>query len=83
MLVLSRMKDESIFITIPPSDKPREVVMTVVDIRGDKVRLGVDAPLEIGVNRQEVHEAIKREESRRAKHVNPQQKVEGESNNQE
>ena len=54
MLVLSRQRDESIMI----GDK---VVITIVDIRGDKVRLGIQAPGEIPVHRQEVYEAIKRE----------------------
>jgi carbon storage regulator len=54
MLVLSRQRDESIMI----GDK---VVITIVDIRGDKVRLGIEAPSEIPVHRQEVYEAIKRE----------------------
>ena len=54
MLVLSRQRDESIMI----GDK---VVVTIVDIRGDKVRLGIEAPEEIPVHRQEVYEAIKRE----------------------
>ena len=54
MLVLSRHRDESIMIG-------DDVVITVVDIRGDKVRLGIDAPQEIPVHRQEVYEAIKRE----------------------
>ena len=38
-----------------------KVVVTIVDIRGDKVRLGIEAPNEIPVHRQEVYEAIKRE----------------------
>ncbi|MCC6123427.1 MAG: carbon storage regulator CsrA [Pirellulales bacterium] len=54
MLVLSRQRDESIII----GDK---VVVTIVDIRGDKVRLGIVAPSEIPVHRQEVYEAIQRE----------------------
>jgi carbon storage regulator len=54
MLVLSRQRDESIMI----GDK---VVITIVDIRGDKVRLGIDAPQDVPVHRQEVYEAIKRE----------------------
>jgi len=54
MLVLSRSRDESIVI----GDK---VVVTIVDIRGDKVRLGIQAPAEIPVHRQEVFEAIQRE----------------------
>jgi carbon storage regulator len=54
MLVLSRHRDESIMI----GDK---VVVTIVDIRGDKVRLGIQAPNEVTVHRQEVYDAIKRE----------------------
>lgn len=54
MLVLSRHRDESIMIG-------DDVVVTIVDIRGDKVRLGIDAPKSIPVHRQEVYEAIKRE----------------------
>lgn len=56
MLVLSRKKDERIMI----GDR---ISIMVVDIRGDKVRLGIDAPSEISVHRQEVYEAIQREES--------------------
>ncbi len=54
MLVLSRQRDESIVIG-------ENVVVTIVDIRGDKVRLGIQAPGEIPVHRQEVYEAIQRE----------------------
>jgi carbon storage regulator len=54
MLVLSRQRDESIMI----GDR---VVVTIVDIRGDKVRIGIQAPNEIPVHRQEVYEAIRRE----------------------
>jgi carbon storage regulator len=52
MLVLSRQRDEMIMI----GDE-----ITVVDIRGDKVRLGINAPTRIAVHRKEVYEAIKRE----------------------
>ena len=54
MLVLSRHRDESIMIG-------DDVVITIVDIRGDKVRLGINAPQHIPVHRQEVYEAIQRE----------------------
>jgi len=54
MLVLSRQRDESIIIG-------DNVVVTVVDIRGDKVRLGIQAPQEVPVHRREVYEAIQRE----------------------
>lgn len=59
MLVLSRQRDESIFIG-------DNIKITVVDIRGDKVRLGIEAPTEIPVHRQEVYEAIQRENQQRA-----------------
>ena len=54
MLVLSRQRDESIVIG-------DNIVVTIVDIRGDKVRLGINAPSEIPVHRREIHEAIQRE----------------------
>jgi carbon storage regulator len=60
MLVLSRHRDESIMIG-------DNVVVTIVDIRGDKVRLGINAPKEIPVHRQEVYEAIRRENKQAAK----------------
>ena len=60
MLVLSRKKDESIVIG-------DNITIMVIEIRGDKVRLGIQAPKEIPVNRQEVHEAIQREEDEQAK----------------
>ena len=57
MLVLSRQRDESIIIG-------DNIVVTIVDIRGDKVRLGINAPTEIPVHRQEIYEAIQRENLR-------------------
>ena len=54
MLVLSRQRDECIMIG-------DNVVVTVVDIHGDKVRLGIQAPAEIPVHRREVYEAIQKE----------------------
>jgi len=54
MLVLSRKKNEAIVIR-------DDIVITIVEIRGDKVRLGFDAPKDVPVHRQEVYEAIKRE----------------------
>ncbi len=59
MLVLSRQRDESIIIG-------DNIVITVVDIRGDKVRLGINAPTEMPIHRQEVYEAIHRENQRLA-----------------
>ena len=54
MLVLSRQKDESIIIG-------DDVEITIVDVRGDKVRLGITAPKHISVHRREVYDAIQRE----------------------
>jgi len=54
MLVLSRQRDETIMIG-------DDIEITVVDIRGDKVRLGINAPTKIAVHRKEVYEAIRRE----------------------
>ena len=54
MLVLTRKKDERIMIG-------DEISLLVVDIRGDKVRLGIEAPADVTVHRQEVYEAIRRE----------------------
>ena len=53
MLVLSRHKDEAIIIG-------DDITIVVVEIRGDKVRLGIECPKEIPVHRREVYEAIKR-----------------------
>jgi len=65
MLVLSRQRDESIIIG-------DNIVVTVVDIRGDKVRLGIQAPPEITVHRREVYEAIQREKKmKESQQVNP------------
>jgi carbon storage regulator len=76
MLVLSRQRDESIMI----GDK---VVITIVDIRGDKVRLGIEAPQEVPVHRQEVYEAIKREGRTGGKNREPQPAASNGSNNGE
>ena len=54
MLVLSRQRDETIVIG-------DDIQITVVDIRGDKVRLGITAPTSIPVHRKEIYEAIQRE----------------------
>ena len=59
MLVLSRQRDETIMIG-------DDIELTVVDIRGDKVRLGIKAPPSIVVHRKEVYDAIKRENEQAA-----------------
>lgn len=58
MLVLSRQRDESIIIG-------DDVEITIVDVRGDKVRLGITAPKHIAVHRREVYDAIQREKQAR------------------
>ena len=63
MLVLSRQRDESIIIG-------DNIVVTIVDVRGDKVRLGIEAPREVSVHRREVYEAIQRE-NRQASRLEP------------
>jgi len=63
MLVLSRQRDESIMIG-------DNVVITIVDVRGDRVRLGIDAPREVSVHRREVYEAIQRE-NQQASQIEP------------
>ena len=55
MLVLSRKRDEKIVIA-------ENIVITIVEIRGDKVRLGIEAPNTVPVHRQEVYDALKRSE---------------------
>jgi carbon storage regulator len=56
MLVLSRQKDESIMIG-------DNVEVIIVDVRGDKVRLGITAPKDVSVHRREVYDAIQREKT--------------------
>ena len=56
MLVLSRKKNESIVIN-------DDITIVVVEIRGDKVRLGVEAPKEVPVHRREIFDAIRRNEA--------------------
>lgn len=59
MLVLSRQRDETIMIG-------DNIEITVVDIRGEKIRLGINAPTNIAVHRKEVYEAIMRENEQAA-----------------
>lgn len=62
MLVLSRQKDESIMVG-------DDVEITIVDVRGDKVRLGITAPKAIAVHRKEVYETIQREKEAQNRHT--------------
>jgi carbon storage regulator len=59
VLVLSRQRDETIMIG-------DDIELTVVDIRGDKVRLGINAPSHVTVHRKEIYDAIKRENEQAA-----------------
>ena len=59
MLVLSRKKNEYIVVN-------HDITIVVVEIRGDKVRLGIEAPKDVPVHRQEVYEAIQRGKPRKA-----------------
>lgn len=54
MLVLSRKKNEVVTIN-------DDIRIVVVDIRGDKVRLGIEAPKDVSVHREEVYESIKQQ----------------------
>lgn len=54
MLVLSRSRDETIMIG-------DDIEITIVDIRGDKVRVGINAPKEIAVHRKEVYDALQKD----------------------
>ena len=64
MLVLSRKKNESIVIN-------NDITIVVVEIRGDKVRLGVEAPKEVPVHRREVYDAIVRNGGQSASSESP------------
>lgn len=57
MLVLSRKRNETVVIN-------KDITITIVEIRGDKVRLGIEAPTEVPVHRGEVFEALQRELAR-------------------
>ena len=58
MLVLSRQRDETIVI----GDGDDKIEITIVDIRGEKVRLGISAPSDVSVHRKEIYEAIHKDD---------------------
>jgi carbon storage regulator len=68
MLVLSRKKNERIVIG-------DNIVITVVEVRGDRVRLGIEAPQEVPIHRSEVHAAIRQEQSEKDCATNPSAEV--------
>jgi len=77
MLVLSRQRDESIMIG-------DNVEIIIVDVRGDKVRLGITAPKDIPVHRREIYDAIQREkgekkEAQKQQETQPKAEQEGEA----
>ncbi len=67
MLVLSRQRDESIMIG-------DDVEIIIVDVRGDKVRLGITAPKNIPVHRREIYDAIQREKGQNKESKEPRDK---------
>jgi len=71
MLVLSRQRDESIMIG-------DDVEIIIVDVRGDKVRLGITAPKEIPVHRREIYDAIQREKREKSQKKEAQEQQEKE-----
>ena len=75
MLVLSRQRDESIMIG-------DNVEIIIVDVRGDKVRLGITAPKDIPVHRREIYDAIQREKSEK-KELEKQQEAEPRAEHEE
>ena len=64
MLVLSRKKTQRLKLG-------SDIVVTVIDVSGEKVRLGIDAPKEVTVHREEVYEAIRREQQANVSSVDP------------
>ena len=72
MLVLSRQRDESIMIG-------DDVKITIVDVRGDKVRLGIEAPKRIPVHRMEIYEAIQREKKEKEAQEQPEEQPQEQS----
>jgi len=66
MLVLTRRVDETVIIDVPASETPTQIRVKVTDIRGDKVRVGFEAPHSIAINREEVYEQLAKTAERNA-----------------
>ena len=75
MLVLSREKDQSVYIN------GEEIKITVVDIRGGRVRLGIEAPAHMSIYREELYEQIKREQEASGKSNQSVENLVGRKNN--
>ncbi len=67
MLVMGRQRDESIMIG-------DDVEITIIDVRGDKVRLGIISPKNIPVHRREIYDAIKREQAKNSEPTESKEK---------
>ena len=59
MLVLSRKADEGVTITVPPSAVQQQILVKVIEIRGDKARIGYYAPQTVRINRDEIEALLK------------------------
>ena len=69
MLVLTRRLDETIMLGDPLSPDDTTIEVTVIEVRGDQVRLGIKAPRTTAVHRKEVYESIQQENREAAKAV--------------
>jgi len=68
MLILTRRVGETVMIG-------NEVTVTVLGVKGNQVRIGVNAPKDVAVHREEIYERIKREEDGEAPESRPVPKV--------
>lgn len=54
MLVVTRKVNEQVYLDVPPSTEPIRIMIQPADIRGDKIRLGIDAPREVQISRDDM-----------------------------